>query len=380
MPEKLLERALEKGATFREIRREGPHALLIQCDAASAALLQNECVRFRLPANVLECRGRSAFSAWARKRATLPAGLLVFAALCWLFLGRVWWIDCAFTGEAADSGDRALLESAVADAGIHPGMRRDADWEALAEDLKAGAGNYSYVGAHLRGVRLVIEAVPEVPSPDLYDVSAARDLVADRDGVVLSAVAQSGELCVQPGDAVMRGQLLIRGEELAEKGEDGPVTEPIAALGEVIVRTWAVGEASLPTTARRLRLTGKSAASSRLVTPWLSFDITGCERYPDQVTTKEVLPIGGVFLPVEIERVTNRQAVREEVRLDTDILERQLSALAFSDAALKLERSGPGDYEIRKRWIDFAASGDRLTARAVIEISANAAVTRDTLN
>ena len=34
MPEKLLERALNKGAAFREVRRDGPRALLIQCDAA----------------------------------------------------------------------------------------------------------------------------------------------------------------------------------------------------------------------------------------------------------------------------------------------------------------------------------------------------------
>ena len=380
MPEKLLERALNKGAAFREVRRDGPRALLIQCDAASAALLQDECARFRLPAKVLERRGRSALSAWARRRITLPVGLVVFAALCWLFLGRVWWIDCVFTGEAADLGDRVQLERAAAEAGIHPGMGRDADWEALAERLKAGAGDYSYVGAHLRGVRLVIEAVPEVPSPDLYDVSAARDLVADRDGVVLSAVARSGELCVQPGDAVVRGQLLIRGEELAEKGEDGPVTEPIAALGEVIVRTWAVGEASLPTTVQRLRLTGISAASSRLVTPWVSFDITEGKRYAEQVSTTEYLPVGGVFLPVEIERVTNRQAVLEEARLDAEALKRQLAALAFADATLKLEQGGPGNYTIRKRWIDFKPSGDRLCARAVIEISANAAVTRDKLN
>ena len=122
------------------------------------------------------------------------------------------------------------------------------------------------MGAHLRGVRLLVEAVPEVSAPAVYDVDAARDLVSDRDGIVLSAEARSGALCVQPGDAVRRGQLLIRGEEQATKEE----TRPIAALGEVIVRAWFTGEAALPLARRRSRYTGRQRLPRSWLTPWFA--------------------------------------------------------------------------------------------------------------
>ncbi len=375
MPEKLLERALREGARFRSVRRTDAHALIVDCDEASAGILLDQCTRFRLPARTLARRGRSAFKAFARRRATLPLGLMLFAALCWLFLGRIWLVDVAFTGEAARLGDAAALESALKAAGVRPGISRDIDLDALGQALRAEAGNYSYVGARLRGVQLAIEAVPEVPSPPLYDVNAARDLVSDRDGIVLSAVARSGELCVQPGDTVRRGQLLIRGEEIAGAEE----TQPVAALGEVVVRAWFAGEAALPTKETRERFTGRSSAQSRLKTPWFSLALTEGEAYARQREEREYLPIGGLFVPVEIERATRREVEAREVALDRGALKGQLTSLAFADAALKLTREGPENYEILKRWIDFEAAGDRLVARAVIEISADAATTREAL-
>ena len=374
MPERLLERSLEKGARFGAVRREGARGLIVECDAASAEILLNECARFRIDARVLARRGRSALRGFARSRLTLPAGLAVFAALCWLFLGRIWLIDVAFSGEAASLGDAAALRQAIEDAGVRPGMGRGLDISSLEQTLLADGG-YSYVGAHLRGVRLVVEAVPEVPAPPVYDVAAARDLVADRDGIVLAANVRSGVSCVQPGDAVRRGQLLIRGEEQATT----EATKPIAALGEVIVRTWFTGEASMPLTERVARPTGRESASASLWTPWFQLPITEGAAFADAACETELLPIGGLFVPVGIERVTLRELAHSEVARDADRLKEALAPLAMADAAAKLADDGPEEFEILSRWIDYERAGDTLTARAVIEISANAAVTRESL-
>ena len=375
MPERLLERALAKGARFSAVRRDGARGLIVECDSASAEILLNECARFHIDARVLARRGRSALRGFARRRATLPAGLAVFAALCWLFLGRIWVIDVAFSGEAAALGDAEALRQAVHEAGVHPGIPRGLDPGALEQALLAGTGGYSYVGAHLRGVRLVIEAVPEVPAPPVYDLAAARDLVADRDGIVLAANVQSGVSCVEPGDAVRRGQLLIRGEEQAS----AEATRPIAALGEVIVRTWFTGEASMPLVERVARPTGRESASASLKTPWFELPITEGTAFADSASEAELLPIGGLFVPVGIERVTSRELSLCEVARDMDWLKQALAPLAMADAAAKLTSGGPGEYEILSRWIDYERAGDRLTARAVIEIRANAAVTRESL-
>ena len=125
------------------------------------------------------------------------------AALCALFLSRLWFIDIAFSGETASLGDPAALARTLFDMGVRPGIPRSLDAGLLSQALQAGAGSFSYVGAHKQGVRLLVEAVPEVPAPPVYDVEAARDLICAVDGIVVWAVARSGELCVKPGAAVI---------------------------------------------------------------------------------------------------------------------------------------------------------------------------------
>ena len=375
MPEKLLERALDNGARFDAVHLDGRHGLIVDCGAESAGILLEECRRFSLPAETLSLRGRSAFVDYACRRRTLPIGLMVFAALCWLFLGRIWWIDIAFTGEAARLGDAASLRRAIESAGIHPGMDRGFDFDALGQSLRADAGDYSYVGVRPRGVRLLIEAVPEVPAPPLYEVDAAHDLVSDRDGIVLSAEARFGALCVQPGDAVRRGQLLIRGEEQLTREE----TRPIAALGEVIVRTWYTGEASLPLTVEKVDFTGRTSIAAVLRAPWFSLPMSEGEAFPDERADVEFLPIGGLFVPIGIERTTRREIARRADYVDENLLRERLKALAFADAAGKLQAEGPAEYGMRDQWIEYEKSGGRLRARAVFEISVDAAVTREAL-
>ncbi len=375
MPERLIARALDQGARFAVLKRPDARTLIATCDPESAEILLRLCRRFSVPARVVSRRGASALRAWAHRRRTLLASIAVFIAACWLCLGRIWVVRVGFSGENAARGDRAVIEAALDEMGVRPGMSRRFDAGLLAETLQARGDDYSYVGARTEGVRLVIEAVPEAPVPPLYDVEAARDLVAGMDGIVLSAVALSGELCVQPGDAVRRGQLLIRGEELASKDE----TRPIAALGEVIVRAWYEGEAALPLNVRRAEYTGQCEVATSLRLFGWTWPIVRAEGYPCQDSRTECLAIGGLFLPLRLERTTFNQLRERQVPTDPAQLKARLAPLAFAEAADRLCREGPEDCAIARRWIDYQADGGTLRAHAVYEIHADAAVTRDAL-
>ena len=375
MPEKLIDRAMAKGARFADVQLAENSALVVRCDAQSARLLLDLCRRFNLEARVIRLLGFSALRRFVRRRATLVAGIACAVALSALFLSRLWIVDIAFTGELAASGDPAALSRSLDALGVRPGIGRSIDTGLLAQRLLARSESYSYASARLQGVRLLVEAVPEAPAPPLYDVDAARDLVCARDGIVVSAVVRSGALCVKPGDAVRRGQVLIRGEEQATKGD----TRPIAALGEVVVRGWFTGEARLPLTQARTVDTGRRSTGARLAALGLEWPISSAERYPSQRSERQYLPIGGVFVPLEIERVTNVEIRREEAAIPEEVLRKRAAALALADARATLRREGPTQYEPGRSWVDYVKSGGRLIAKAVIEIQSDAAVTREAL-
>ena len=375
MPERLIDRAVKQGAHFDSVRLGEDNALVVCCDAASAGLLLALCERFNLSATVIRRRGVSALRRFIRRRATLIAGIACALALCALFLSRLWIVDIAFTGDNAALGDASALSRSLEAMDVRPGVDRNIDAALLAQRLQAEDRRYSYVGARLQGVRLLVEAVPEAPAPPLYDIDAARDLVCARDGIVVSAVVRSGMLCVKPGDAVRRGQVLIRGEEQASKEE----TRPIAALGEVVVRSWFSGEARLSRTEVQTVDTGRRSTGAKLIAPGLQWPIVRAGDFPAQRTEREYLPIGGMFVPLEIERLTHVETRRRESRLPADILMQRAGALALADARTALRRTGPTRYALSRSWVDYDNDGGALLARAVIEIQSDAAATREAL-
>ncbi len=375
MPEKLIDRATSQGARFADAQLTEGNALIVRCDAQSARLLLALCRRFNLEARVTRLRGLSALRHFVRKRVTLVAGIACAVILSALFLTRLWIVDIAFTGELAASGDSAALSRSLEALGIRPGISRSIDTGLLAHRLLARTEGYSYAGVRLQGVRLLLEAAPEAPSPAIYDVNAARDLVCAREGIVVSAVVRAGIPCVRPGDTVRRGQVLIRGEEQASKEQ----TRPIGALGEVIVRSWFSGEARLQLTQTDIVDTGRRSTGAKLALLGMEWPIAEATTYPSQRTEREYLPIGGLFLPIEIERFSNVEIQLQDTKIPREALMARARALSLASARTTLFREGPREYIPGDSWVDYEKTGDVLVARAVIEIQSDAAVTREAL-
>ena len=251
--------------------------------------------------------------------------------------------------------------------------KSDLDAEALQGELAAADGDCSFVGARLQGVRLHIELAAAVAEPELYELDGGRDLVAGCDGVVESVRVLSGAAAVAPGDVVRRGQTLIRGEERVTKEE----TRSIAALGDVTVRTWTQGEAAAPIRRTVWRDTGRKSVSAELRLWDFSRPLTGKEEYARFRAKTETLPVGGMFLPLEIVRTTRWETEPRPEASDPNALERNLTLLARAQA-LSMRPETP--CEIAREWTEKQTDADgNLRVRAVVEWKTSVAVTRGAL-
>ena len=373
--ERLIQRALREGACFARVRRTAPRVILVDADERSAEILTRLCERFWLDCRVLRRGGGAALMDTIRRRWTIAPGLLLCALVCALFLSRIWLVDVAFTGPSAELGDARAIRQCLEDNGVRVGMATsNLDASLLQTELLAEAGDYSFVGVRRQGIRLLVEASPEVPAPDLYALGYARDLVAARDGVVESVTVHSGQACVQPGDTVRAGQVLIRGEEDLTREE----TTPVGALGEVIARCWDEGSAEGELSRTALRRTGAAEMESTLSLLGFSLPLTDCAGFPSEDVELEILPVGGLFLPLEVRRSVHWETapVREET--DAARLEAALTALAQAEARSRLARDGVG-WRNEAVWTDVNREGNTLRVRAVYEIYTDIAVTRDEL-
>lgn len=374
MLERLIQRALSEGACFRSIRRDSPRAMIFETDAEGSKILTTLCERFSLPCRVLSRRGRTAVLRRLKRRATLLAGALTFTAAFAFFFSRIWLVDVQLTG--GRTADTDTIQRFLTELGVKPGAAKTAvDPSTLEDSLSALSPDFSFVGVRLQGVRLLVEAVPAVPAPELYELSDGRDLVAKCDGVIESISVLSGSACVKPGDTVIRGQVLIRGNERV----DPETSRSIAALGAVTARTWHEGTASLPRDFSEEIRTGHSSISAEIRLMNLSWPLLEGENYPSQEIETERLPIGGLVLPLEIVRTTAYETRLQTAETDPDALKKQLSQLAFAAAGTKLTQSHPDGCEITDRWIEYTLDAGVLTARAVYETQTDIAVARDAL-
>lgn len=379
--ERLLNRALQSGASLSRIRRNSKRAIIISTDEHSAAIIITLCEKYFLNCRILRRSGLLALREQLHRRWTLFPALLLWGTICALCLSRIWLIDVQFNGPRPDLGNKTAIISLLKESGIKPGIAaRDIDSELLQKQMLFKAGNYSFFGVRRQGIRLLVEAAPEVPSPGIYQIGYARDLVASQDGVVESITVQAGTVCVKPGDTVRAGQTLIRGEETVaidpETHEE--ITAPVNALGEVIARCWYEGSAEGYIRIRTPSRTGRKSTHVRLKLLNRTLPLQEGERYLQYEVEVERLPIVGLFFPLELERSTCFETRSSIHSPDPTALQAHLKALAHADAMQQLSRDNI-QYQIASHWTDAQQNGNILRLRAFYEIYTDIAATRDAL-
>ena len=366
-PERFIERALARGVRFEAVERPGPRELLVTARTPDARLVMALARELGLTAAVESRRGWRAALAAALERRTLIAGLALCAALVWLFSARIWLVEVAALDEALPPEARAMLAERLDALGVRPGALRAAiDPAAVSAQLLSEFDRLAYAGLRLRGVRATVEYRLEDAPPAVYRPDEAGSLIAGRDAIVLSVQTLAGLACVRPGDVVRAGQLLISGEERAGAEE----TRPVRALGEVVGRVWFTGrcEGALRETVRER--TGRVRWSSALRLLSWRWPLTEAEDFTSEDVETSVLPVGGLFLPMRIERRTLFEVSERAVPADRTAFARTLESRALAQARAKL----PEGARETDRWTRTTERGGTMTAEAVVEAAMNIAV------
>ena len=366
MIEKFIGRAMQEGMRFEQIERSAVREMRLTVCQRDARRLLTMAEEYQMDLTVTAEEGCSVWCRRIWKRISLIPALILCAGLIGMFCARVWRIEAVSLDGMTDGETLHSIERYVRELGIQPGtLQETIDRDALAMEIGLQWNELTHVSVRRKGVHLQIEVAAERSVPEVYDVSEKRDLVAARDAVILYIEPLAGKACVNPGDTVRRGQVLIRGEERI----DGNAVRSVRALGEVIARVWFEGECKVSLTETVRRRTGESRFSARLGLGDWSVTLSEAEDYPCQDVEEEYLPVGGLYLPLKIVR-TKRWEVKEEVRTaDEAILRKQAEERALAYARAKL----PAEARESLCWTEYIKNGDVMIVRAVVEAQMNIA-------
>jgi hypothetical protein len=196
------------------------------------------------------------------------------------------------------------------------------------------------------GSTLIVDCRPAVQGEWLDIRGSSLDIVAAQSGIVTRIAVSSGTPVVQEGQAVHRGQVLIRGEE---RGPQGSVI-PVLAEGQVQARVYFSGEAKASLSEKTVVETGQTRTRVVMRSLWHERIIRDAEPFESQLVSTETEPVVGLYLPLWREITTYAQ---------TEVFDRprdrgDAASLAQGAAEEIAKKECPYGALILDKWVDYS--------------------------
>ena len=316
-PERVLNLCGERGLPFHDLRRGANGALRMTLSRGDYQRLRKALQNTECEIRVIRRMGiRAALDALAQ-RPTLCAFAVIAPTA--LFLGSFFVWDYDIQGNRVVPEERILR--ALSEQGVGPGaFGLSLDSEDIRNHVLLEIPELEWISVNVSGYRAHVQVRERTPPPERIDADTPANVIARRDGLVLSAYALEGKVKVLPGTSVATGDLLISGtEDLETTGK----TRVVAARGAVKARTWRRLSTAFSVKTDKKRFTGEefTGVSAIFGTHRVKFfsnrpfmDLEDGKKY-DKITRRTTFSLLGLRLPVTLVRETYRfyEASAEEL-------------------------------------------------------------------
>lgn len=293
-PERFLNEASKRNIALWDISRRGI-SLFCRCKAAQYRELRYAARAASVRMRVRERHGLPFLLRPFRLRWGLAVGLVLFVVLLQLLSSRVWIVRISGNEQVSDDAIREVLGPL----GIYEGATLSAvDLPQLQLTALQRLPELVWLTVNFEGSTALVEVRERQESQPITSDEPAN-IVATRDGVIVSVDAVAGQAVVKEGDAVTEGTLLISGVMDSKVGPLLKRAEGIVTARTTHVLTVTVPfEEQVPSTAPRTVSRPCFYLLGLRVPLYASADIEG--EYTQQ-TVPYPLRAYGKALPVGIE-------------------------------------------------------------------------------
>ena len=358
--EKLLSRAQAEGIVLLGARRTGARRMRVSIAPDKRPTLEALCEKSGWGLREVRVDGGLRAARVIARRPMLPVSLALCVLLVWLSSQMILSVRIEHAQEHVAEVRRFLAQE-----GVHPGrFKRAFSTDDLRVKLALHVPGLAFASLRYAGSTLVVDCRPSVLGEQWKTPGSELDVVAAQPGIITHIFASSGTPQVVPGQAVHRGQVLIRGEERTQQGG----VRPVQAEGEVHARVFAKGEAKVKLTKKRSVETGRMRTQVTLRTPWYKRILRRAEPFESSEQSSDDQFIVGLYLPLWREKTTYA-----ETEVFVEKRNRGDAASVAQGAAEKLAKKDcPYDALILDKFVDYSMIDDEfLYAVVVLEYEAS---------
>ena len=352
--EKLLRAAAENGLLVKGAQRLGPRTMRLRVYAHQMKRLRALCARFGWELREIRAGSLVRAARLLRRRTMLLPSLALGALLVWLSGQMILSVQIDNAQENV-----AEVRHVLAEAGVRPGRLKAAfSLDDLRARLALRLPGLSFVWLRYAGSTLVCDCQPAALGEQVDVPGGEMDIVAAQPGIVTRISVSSGTPQVTPGQAVCKGQVLIRGVERTQKGQ----LRAVRAQGQVSARVYAQGEAKVSLTETTTVETGQTRMRVTVRTPWHVRVVRDAQPFASQDVSREKQVIVGLYLPLWREIETYAQT-----EVFSSPRDRGDAASIAQGAAEKIAKDQcPRDALILDKWVNYSMIDNEFVYATVV--------------
>lgn len=224
-----------------------------------------------------------------RPRVALWLGMLICLAGVWVSGKFLWEIRI----EGCEAHQQAEVLRLAEASGLHTGMLGSkVDTDEVKRYILSHSEKYAFVSVNIKGTRAEITAYPRAAQPAMIPQDQPCDIIADKAGIIDSAIVRSGVKIKKIGETVLEGDPLVSGLVMNENGE----WFMVHSQADITLRTWRKIQTAMPATVMVKTETGRSKTRWSLVLGRKRLSLSLIESEPfacyDKHMQKKTLKLG----------------------------------------------------------------------------------------
>lgn len=350
-----------------DVKRVNSDTITMKTSIGGFKLLRPVTRKTKCRVRLLKKRGLPFLLNRYRKRKTFAGGAVLFIILIYAMSSFVWSVDVSGNKKL----DTSYILEAVGSCGIKPGiLKYSVDTGKAVSYLMMNVKELSWASISIHGTRVSIEVREGTIPPAIVPKNEPCNVIAARDGIISSVVAEEGFEAVTAGDTVQAGQTLISGKVPVKNEKDQ--FRLVHAMGTVSARTWY--EAVRPVVAESIteERTGSVLNNYSLVLFARRFDLfhkkPAFEKSDREENVKK-LELGDFVLPFQL--LTESYYEKKQVR--TGLSAEEAKNKATEEALKEIEEQIPENAKLVRKDIKFVSDDDkgyivRVTAECIEDI------------
>ena len=230
MPEKFLNLLWKNGIVAKNIKKINITTVVLDVKLCDYVEISKVAKKTNTKIVIIGRNGLSFFLMKIKSRSALLVGVFLFGSIIYYLSTFIWNIEINTEKYISPYELRNQIKAF----GITPGLsKKNIDVYEMENKILRSNDEIMWVKARLEGVKLKVDVIERQTPPVIIMDQTPRDLIANKDGIVVRVFTTEGTAIVKSGDMIQKGDILVKGEQ----GKEGSVY-PVHAEGEVIAKTF----------------------------------------------------------------------------------------------------------------------------------------------